>query len=284
MNAGSRARIRIIVALDSVEPRDVALEIARQLQFAREREFLGLFIEDTHVLDHARSRLAKEVMLSGTERPLNRNTLERQMRAQSTQVRQRFEAAASQLGLRHTFRVARGEFLAELLEQAVDADALVLSLTKNAIRLHELVGTAMERLSTAALPLLLLAREGWFSGLSILALVADPKLEIQALQTAARFAKRSKSALKIILTGEALAERDSWLPKFSLDLHAEGVNLAAIIPMARLSGPAILQVARNHQARLLVVPSSLPLSHDLIVEISKKIASALMVIRSELEY
>jgi nucleotide-binding universal stress UspA family protein len=280
VNKRSSKRSRIIVALDSIDPRDVALEIARHLHRATAYEFLGLFVEDTYILNHAQSRLAKEVMLSGLERPLQRSTLERQLRAQSTQIRQQFEAAASQLGLFHSFRVARGELVAELVQQAQEAEALVISLTKNSPRLNELVGTAMERLSEAPLPLLLLAREGWFSGQCIVVLVADPDIENAVLQTAAGFAKQSRSPLKIILTGEALAQREACLPEIARNVHAEGVDSAEVIAMKTLSGSAIAQIARTNHARLLVVPSSSPVNLDLIAEMSKNLSSALMIIRS----
>lgn len=280
MNTVSRRRNRIIVALDAVDPRDVALEIARHLRNSTAYEFLGLFVEDTYILNHAQSSLAREVMLSGKERPLERDTLERQMRAQSSKVRQRFEATASELGLLHSFRVARGELLTELVEHAHDADALVLSLTKNSIRLNELVLVALERLAEAPVPLLLLAREGWLSGASILVLVSNPGLEHTVIQTAARLAKQSQSPLTLILTGEALRKRETSMAEIACDLEAEDMEPAGVIPLANPSGPALVQVARNNHARLLVIPSPAPFDPDLIAEMGKKLPSALMIIRS----
>jgi hypothetical protein len=280
MTSLSRERSRIIVLLDATDPRDVALDIAQYLQFATAHEFLGLFIEDTHILNHAQSRLAREVMLSGLERPLERSALERQLRAQSARIRQQFEAAASQLGLFHSFRVARGELLAEIIEQAHEADALVLSLTKNSLRLNKLVQTAMERLSEAPPPLLLLARDGWYTGRCILVLVADPNSDSPALQTAARFAKASKTPLKIILTGEALAQREQCVPEIARRLRSKGVELAEAIPMTTLNGQSLTQLAGNHHARLLIVPFSPPVDLDLISAMSKNLTSALLVVRT----
>ncbi|MGR9105757.1 MAG: hypothetical protein ACU843_02400 [Gammaproteobacteria bacterium] len=280
MNTEVRERNRIIVALDALDPHDVALNMARHLHSAATNEFRGLFVEDTFILQHAQSSLAKEVSLSGRERPLQRTMLERQLRAQSTRIREQFESAASQLGLYHSFRVARGELLAEVMDQANQAYALVLSLTKNSLRLNELVQTVLERLPPEPLSLLVLAREGWFSGHFILVLVTDPDAEQNTLQTAARIAKQSDSPLKIILGGKALEERESRVPEIVRNLKAQGVELAEIVPMTSLSAPSIVQLARNHHAKLLIIPSSSPINRELVCETSKNLPSALMIIRS----
>lgn len=270
---------RIVIALDAADARDTALGLARHLRGERPYELVGLFVEDTYVLGHAHSRLAREIMLSGGERPLEVNTLERQMRAQSTLVQRRFEAAAAQLGLPHRFRVARGELLAELLEEAGQAEALILSLTKNSLRLNEMIRTAMARLSQAPLPLLLLAREGWLSGHSILAIVTNTDGENSMLRTAAQLAKESQTPLKLVLADAALADNDAYRQHIAATVEAAGAELAEIIPITTLSSSAIVQAARSNEARLLILSATLAGDQNLIVELSRQLTSAIMFVK-----
>ena len=128
MNTGGKRGARIVIALDAAAQHATALDIVRCMISETFPELLGLFVEDVRLLEHAHSRLAREVVLSGAERPLELGALSRQLRAQSEQVRRSFEAAAATLGLPHTFQVARGEFLAALANRAAEAEALVVSL------------------------------------------------------------------------------------------------------------------------------------------------------------
>lgn len=267
-----------MVALDSDNVRAAALELARHLRSDTPYELLGLFVEDIHLLRHARSRLAREIMLSGRERPLERYALERQVRAQSVQIRQRFQAAASALGLTHSFIVARGELLAELIRQAGEADALVLSLTKNSLRLNELVRTGMQQLSEAPFPILLLAREGWLTGRCIL--VADPTGDESVLRTAARLAKESKSSLKIVIGGETSTERKESVRETLRELEDRGVEDAEILSVATLDAPTLVRIARQTQARLVVLRSPPQTDARLIAELCNQLSSALMLVRS----
>ncbi len=121
---------RVVVALDAGDGRDFALELARHVSESVSPELLGLFIENVRLLDYARSRLAREITRTGLERPLSRELLERRIRSQSAQAKLHFEQAATRLGLSCSFRVTRGEMAAELLAEAAEAEALVLSFAE----------------------------------------------------------------------------------------------------------------------------------------------------------
>ena len=110
----AQKRSRVLVALDAPDAKEFALDLARLVSLTTAPELLGLFVESTRLLEYAGSRLAREIMLTGRERPLERALLERQLRAESAQARAWFDAAATRLGLEHTFEVARGDFGAEL--------------------------------------------------------------------------------------------------------------------------------------------------------------------------
>src|SRR3970040_589441 len=153
MNAAPPKASRVVVALALADGWNFALELARYVALTSTTELLGLFVENTRILEHAQSRVAREVMLTGRERPLERTALERQMRAQSAQMRASFEAAASRLGFPHAFQVARGEIGAEWVQCAGEAEALVVGLAKEFRRTSEWLRAAPPRLFAAPLPL-----------------------------------------------------------------------------------------------------------------------------------
>jgi len=213
-------------------------------------ELLGVFVEDMRLLEHARSRLAREVLLSGVERPLDAKTLSRQIRAQSQRVRGDFEAAARKLGLPHSFRFARGEGYAELVLHSTGTETLVITAATSGAARAAWQPT-LDTLLSASLRRLLFAREGWQTGRTVLALVEDPS--DMALSVARRIAEQSQSPIALILFGAAAAD-----PK-----ALRGVIDDADTPKARASiaaveteiGPATLVASvKRTSARLVIIP------------------------------
>jgi hypothetical protein len=262
MNVAAPARI--VVALDPEAQHELALEIARHLPQNAATELLGLFVEDARLLAHASSRLAREIVLSGGERALERPALERQMRAQAAEQRRRFESAAVRLGLPHAFHVARGERFAELVREAADAEALVVTLAAHAAALRGWSASALRQLARAPLRSVLFAREGWVTGNRIVALLTRPERSAPSLQAAIRFARASRSPLTVLLRGaggERVAEIEQWLAQAlgPTGLGAPLVLAAGDLTVGRLCGV-------SHDARLVVLPSAHSTSEEAFID------------------
>jgi nucleotide-binding universal stress UspA family protein len=272
---------KVVIALDPADPSDFALEIARHLLGDLPTELLGLFIEDTLLLQHAGSRLAREVVLSGRERPLDPAALERQIRAQSAQVRACFERAAARLGLPHAFQVRRGEIVPELARQAAEAEALIVGLGKEAFGPRAWGGAAIQQLAGAPLRLLLFAREGWLAGSGILAVIEDVARATAILENAALLASHSGSPLTLLLTGEAANEGERLVARLSAAVQARGRPelRGEVMTAPSFGAEPILQAARSRNARLLVLPARRsPRDVELVVELLRKIRSAVMLV------
>lgn len=245
------ARARIVVALDPDAPSEVALDIVRHLPEGAASELLGLFVEDARLLAHAGSALAREVVLTGLERPLERSTLERQMRAQAEEQRRRFESAAARLGLPHAFHVARGERLAELVREAVNAEALVVTLAARAAALRGWTAEALHELARAPLRSVLFAREGWVTGRRIVTLLPRGDGERASLRAAIRFARASRSPLTVLFgAGAQTPELTQWLQQAAL---AAGLAAPILLSVGEPAAPRLAGAARD--ARLVVLPS-----------------------------
>jgi hypothetical protein len=258
------ATARIVVALDPDAPSELALEMARYLQGSSAAELLGLFVEDSRLLAHASSALAREIVLTGRERRLERPALERQIRAQATEQRRRFEAAATHLGLRHAFHVARGEWVAELLHEAADAEALVVTLAAHAAALRGVSMKALRELAHAQLRNVLFAREGWTTGRRIVTLLTHAETRGAAVQTALRCASASRSPLTVLLGGGA-EKRAAEIERL-LTATAAAAHLGAprFLPAAALTPAALYGAARD--ARLLVMPAPRSTSEEALID------------------
>lgn len=117
---------RIVVPFDTALPIEAALEAAAGLAAALDAELFGLFVEDVNLLRTARLPFARELGLaSAAARPLGEAELERAIRLQAERSRAWLESIASELGLRWSFQVVRGEALNMVLECWQEPDLLV---------------------------------------------------------------------------------------------------------------------------------------------------------------
>jgi nucleotide-binding universal stress UspA family protein len=119
---------RIVVPFDTAPPIETALEAAAGLAAALDAELFGLFVEDVNLLRTARLPFARELGLaSAVPRPLGEAELERAIQQQAERSRAWLASIASDLGLRWSFQVVRGEALSAVLECWREPDLLVWS-------------------------------------------------------------------------------------------------------------------------------------------------------------
>jgi hypothetical protein len=245
MSATSPDATRIVIALDASPLGEVAIEIVQHVASAPP-DLLGLFLEDQQLLEHAKAPLAREVALSGRDRPFDPDRLERQLRAEAEQARGRFELAAARAGMRHAFRIARGEIAGELLRAAASAEAVAVTLAPR----HRWRGASLGALARARLPALLFARESWLTGSGILAALG-PGTGLESLRIAGRLAESTRSPLRVLLAPGALGEETAIAGVE--ELRRRGIALRLLPPASRLTPETIAQSARN--VRLVIVQS-----------------------------
>lgn len=118
---------RILVALDASAHSQAALNAAVNLASRLHSEVHGLFVEDINLLRLAELPFAREVRYGEpAARLVERDDLQRKLRARATVLRHELEALAEQNKLRSTFRVVRGSVDSELLAAALESDLLAL--------------------------------------------------------------------------------------------------------------------------------------------------------------
>lgn len=245
---------RIVLALDAAAREGTALEIARCLAGGRLEELSGLIIEDAGVLGHARSRVAREVVLSGLERPLDMAALARQLRAQAEAARHRIESSAVRLGLRFRAEVARGELLEALTRSAAQAETLVVSETLEAAGFRAIRRSALRALALTRTRSLLFARPGWHTGASVIAIADATRDTWEELRAARAMAEQSRSALRLLIAaGDDLSAEA--LTALRRRILAEVGPLPAGSVLVAQRAPAALAAATERlRARLVVLP------------------------------
>jgi len=118
---------RIVVGVDASPASLDALAAAAALAGKLRADLAGLFVEDADLLRLAGLPFAGVVRLpSGVPERLDRAKAEAELRALAARAREALERAASAQRVACTFRVARGEVVAEVLAAAEAPDLLVL--------------------------------------------------------------------------------------------------------------------------------------------------------------
>jgi hypothetical protein len=269
---------RLLIALPTEGREDFEPALFRLLIGEMQAELEALFIEDARLAAHAGSRLAREIVLSGQERPLEPATLERQWRARATAMRRRFAAAAAALGWRHEFRVVRAEPLAALEAAAGAADFMIVADAEHGAGSRTWSAADLHRLAAPRLRALLVARAGWTRGREVIAVLteeADAELAPgSVLGTALRLANETGSMLGIVLAGRAAA--------------ALADLVAAELPAGLARGRTVLVVPdigalaaalRGRDARVLVLPAATAADERLVAALLVSVSSSLLWVR-----
>lgn len=271
----------IVVAVDPTEPGTTALEILRHIANRRGSELLGLFIEDIEILAHAQSRLAREVILSGIERPLKLSDLERQLRAQSSEARRRFERVAAQLGVPHAFQVSRGEVINELARISSGAQMLLVGVGAESAVTRVWWSTRIQQLAKARVPAVLYAREGWRTG-STVSVVLEKSSDVRSAGgAAARLARASSSTLTALLLGEALENQARVQEELASMVDTDALRIRPFDD-ENLDLAALCTTLYQENARALVMPVRLVSSDPAVVgELLARTRCALMLVEDD---
>jgi nucleotide-binding universal stress UspA family protein len=193
---------RILVALDSSPHSLAALEAAADLAETMGAELAGLFVEDVELLRLADAPYARQVLYStAAGAPLDRASMERNLRAQSEQARATLAAAAKCAHVRWSFRTVRGHVTPEVLAAAGACDLLVLGKLGWSLGAPLRIGSTALEVAGSRIPVLLLPAQGAFANLPLLVYYDGSPAAKQAVVVAARLAAAAKKGMSVLLAG-----------------------------------------------------------------------------------
>ncbi len=120
-------RKRILIALDSSSQSLAALDAAVEIAHQRGCELLGVFVEDSHLLQATSCSVTREIGASAAEsRDLQHADLESIFRSLAAHARQALEMAAERKRIPWDFQVIRGQVEETITELIKEADVTAL--------------------------------------------------------------------------------------------------------------------------------------------------------------
>jgi nucleotide-binding universal stress UspA family protein len=181
--------------------------------------------------------------------------MERQLRAQATQAHRALAATCERRQIKWSFRVARGEVTAQVLEAATEADLLSLGkASRPLVQRMRLGSTARAAAAQAPRSVLLIQRDAVVRP-PVVVVYEDSRASRQALQMAAHLAQKQGKYLSVLilvrprdnaqrlqnqvsnwLRGQGLAVRSQLLPDANVKILPHTVQ-------AERSGVLVLSVA-----------------------------------------
>ncbi len=203
---------KILVALDASKSSFAALDAAVELAASMEAELQGVFVEDAELLRAAESPFARELVYPYTRlAPLNRSTLERNLRSQAEAARSALAGAAQKARVPWSFRSVRGQVTPELLAAAEAAEADLIAIGRMGWKLGPLLGSTARDLTGCPVPILLLSEKGMPASRHPVVYFdeASPDDTRRALQFAAELAAPDSGNLTVLLPAANPAHADN---------------------------------------------------------------------------
>ncbi|WP_124945600.1 universal stress protein [Sulfurirhabdus autotrophica] len=122
---------RILLSLENSRLGDMALDAAAGLATELQAQLQGLFVEDINLLNLAGLPFAREVgHASATERRILLSDIERSLKAGAMHAQQLLAKTAERLQLQWSFKVVRGQLIADVLSMANEADLIIFGQMK----------------------------------------------------------------------------------------------------------------------------------------------------------
>jgi len=194
---------RIVVALDPSAAEASAFDVLRYFR-GIDVDLAGVFVEDSNLLSHARSSLAREIDSGGT-REFAIESLERQLRARSDEMRRYFESVAQALRGRHSFHVARGEVVAEIERVAANCELLVVGVALAHRGLRARWGAQVHRLTAVGAATTVFTRDATPPNAIVTAVLRGVEEVAVVAPTALRVARASLRVLMVADGAESVA-------------------------------------------------------------------------------
>ena len=144
--AGLPALRRILVALDSDESARAALDAAAELAATLEAELVGLFVEDTDLLEAADLPVTWSIPRHlGPRGAIDSAAMSRALKVSAGAAGEAVAATARRCSVKWYFEIRRGLMVEQVLAEAQGFDLLALGLGGEAMRraAHEMTGGLM---------------------------------------------------------------------------------------------------------------------------------------------
>ena len=243
---------RILVALDDSRQSKAALEAAASMAERLQAELEGMFIEDTDLLQMAALPFAHEIgFTSRSRRLLDSNIMARALRARASMVRKTFEDIASKHRLVSSFRVTRGQVLAELLAATEQVDLIAVGTTGHKVGRGGRPGATYTGVVESCQCSVLLLQEHVTTGRSVIVLFDGSDDAAQTLKQARSLARAQSDPLVIALLSGSDDPANLRQQAFNLVGDQEDVSFVELTETQLDDLPSVLS---HYQCGVFLVP------------------------------
>lgn len=244
---------KILVALDASEANRWTLQSAASLATQLQAELLALFVEDINLFRLAELPFAREMAYgSRSSRQITLANMERQIQAQTKQLRQLVETTARQNQIKVEFRVLRGQVCNELLLASQQMDLLILGKSTQLLRQSVKLGRiAQEILATVNCNLLLL-QQGAGIERPVAVLFDGSDASLHALQLATQLAHSDHDKLKVIFPATNAEQLQSLQQLVNTSTQPYDIE-ACQVQLAANTTSALLDAVQQAHSRVLVL-------------------------------
>lgn len=260
---------RILVPLDASPNARLALEVAANLASCLRAQLIGLFVEDSGLVNLTELPFAQEVScLTATVRRLERAQVEQQMRVQASRMRLALTEVCERLGLPYAFHVARGAVAAQVLAAAAEADLVIMGRCGWSLAGERRMGSTVRALLRRGRRMtFVICHESYLQGPTLLVYDGSP-LSWKALNAAAHLCRIRNAGLHAFLLLQSRSQ--DALRQLREELHhglrVHGVTAAehALVapPLSRLVHAIALQ-----RGGPLVIPATIQALEEAEVQI-----------------
>lgn len=158
---GAEAPRRILVALEAGESAPALLEAAANLAAGLHAELVGLFVEDSELLDAADLPVTRSIPSHAqAQMPLDARLMRRALRIWETKAGDALASAAERWRVKWSFRVVRGTMEEQILAEARSDDLLALGTPGKAVRRARLAAASRAVAERAPCSVLLMQAAG----------------------------------------------------------------------------------------------------------------------------
>lgn len=200
--AGNGRPWRILVALDASEESQNALEATARLAADLEAELVGLFVEESELIEAAALPMTRLIPRHGqAQTALDPALMRRALKITSSRARSALAATAERWQVKWSFRVAQGALGDELLSQARSHDLLALGRPRRA-RQGARPAEALRRVTAEAACSVLLLRRVETRARPLVVLYEGSERSLTAGHTLAQAEAR---VLRIVALGDSKA-------------------------------------------------------------------------------
>ncbi len=257
---------RVVIAIDASPTSLAALEATADLAARWDAEILGIFVEDTNLLKMASLPFAGEVgSHSGSFRAINTNDIKRQINTQADRARQAFDATARRLGVRSSFKVARGAVQEELLAALRDADLLVLGKGGRSSAAHLGLGSTARAIAMAARGSVLVHSHVRKITGPVASVYDGSGAGMRALGMGIALTRGYCSDLIVLCIAETREAAQELARRASDLVEAEGLT-ARCRHLTPADAPRLVRLTRFHGGHAIIVPARSPVLSDAAVE------------------